>query len=260
MLRVVDVIHSRLGAVTRQHAHEMTHGARPEDVMGEAQSLAAELRELAGGDDLPERMRPSIVEIADRADTLAAVGNPPRGHQFTASAQILLQGTHLARNAFASRPDGIDVPPAYRGVHEALVEELSRVRTDLDALEPDATRLLMAQGYYLADFYLKLTMPTIVTGASTPAWYTGGMAPKWEVAQAAVTAANANPAHATARLSTMAQRALLLGRSRDDEDARRYSSSLTTVVVGMGVVLLTALGTAVWALCVLFRAVFSSVS
>ena len=103
--RLVDIVHDRLGAATRQLTHEMTHGRHPTDVAAEARSLAADLGILAGRTDTPPVLREELTDFARRAEALEAVGVPPRGHQFRASAQILLHRDDVGRNAFAA-PDG----------------------------------------------------------------------------------------------------------------------------------------------------------
>jgi predicted acylesterase/phospholipase RssA len=259
LLRVIDVVHDRLGAATRQLAHEMTHGVRPDDVTRQARALAGELRALAGADSVNDAIRADVEGLANRAEALAAVGYPPRGHQFTASAQILLHRLDLARDSFAGRPEGIHVPTEYRGVDEALVAELSRVRTDVDALEPEIVTLLMAQGYYLTDFYVKLTMPEIVFGTEGSAWYEEGVAPTWSVAQAAVTVANSNQASTASRLRASARRAGVIGRTPAPREARRYAASLLLVGIAAIGVLLTALAVCAWGVCALLRLALSRI-
>lgn len=253
LLRVIDVVHDRLGAATRQLAHEMTHGVRPDDVTRQARALAGELRALAGAGGVNDAIRADVEGLADRAEAFAAVGHPPRGHQFAASAQILLHRVDLARNAFASRPEGIQVPAEYRGADEALVAELSRVRTDLDALEPEIVTLLMAQGYYLTDFYVKLTMPGIVFGAEESAWYAKSVAPTWSLAQVAITAANNNQASTASRLRASSRRAGVIGRTPATRDSRRYAASALLVATAAVTVLLTALAVCAWGVGALLR-------
>lgn len=236
LLRLVEVVHDRLGAATRQLAHEMTHGVHPTDAGREAAVLAARIREAAADDDVPPTVRARLAALATRADTMAAVGTPPRGHQFVASAQVLLHRADLGRNAFAA-PDrgGIDVPAAYRGLEPTLVAELSRVRTDLDALEPEVVDLLIAQGYFLTDFLAKLTMPDLVFPPETPTdWYSNGMAPAWEPAHAAVAAANANHMTTAERLRSAAGRSGLLGRIPRAQDRWRYRAVAVLVATPVG--------------------------
>lgn len=113
---------------------------------------AADLRALAQDPATPSGVAKALAEIAGRIEGIAAVGMPPRGHQFTASEQLLLHRHDLARNSFRDPSRGVvDVPADCRGLTSALVDELSRVRTDLDALEPPAVELLMPQGYFLTE-------------------------------------------------------------------------------------------------------------
>lgn len=213
-LRIVEVVHDRLGGATRQLAHEMTHGVHPTETAERLTALAATLRSAAVGDTLSDTARSALLNGAAEAEALSAVGTPPRGGQFTASAQVLLHQTDLAQNVYAGPArGGHDVPPLYRGLDVALVEELARVRTDLDALEPRVLDLLVAQGYFLADFMAKLTMPDLVfEGRHSRAWYGPGLTPDWPFAQDAVQAANANLEAVKTELSAAAARRLPLGR------------------------------------------------
>jgi len=156
---------------------------------------------------------------------------PPRGAQFRASAQILLHHTDLAENAFAGPAHGgYDIPPKYRGLDASLVEELSRVRTDLDALEPRVIDLLVAQGYFLTDFMAKLTMPDLVFTDNGPrAWYQPGLEPGWEPAYGAVQSANANRVAVEAELEAASKRRLLMGRVPTAARRWRYRSNLALV-------------------------------
>jgi hypothetical protein len=228
---MVDVVHDRLGAATRQLAHEMTHGMHPADVAAEATALAANLRRLAASAAVAPEVRTQLVGLAEQADALAAVGVPPRGHQFVASAQLLLHRDDLGRNAFrAPERGGIDVPEHYRGLEPTLVAELSRVRTDLDALEPDIVDLLTAQGYFLADFFMKLTMPDLVFPVDGPReWYDAPLTPRWTSAHESVAAANANRAAAAARLEAAGKRVGLLGRVPVTRDRWWYRTVLFLV-------------------------------
>lgn len=213
LLRLVEVMHNRLGAATRQLTHEMTHGVSPRDAEHAADSLATDLQTLSESDEVPQSLRARLAGFARRAKAIRAVGTPPRGPQFSASAQILLHRMELAENGFASHDSGsIDVPPQFRGLDSALVAELSRVRTDFDALEPDIVELLIAQGYFLTDLFVKQAMPALVSTDSQPDWYGGDLAPSWPRAGAAVTMANANQAATVARLKTAAEIQVLIGR------------------------------------------------
>jgi predicted acylesterase/phospholipase RssA len=248
-LRIVEVIHDRLGAATRQLAYEMTHGVHPNEARETALALARDLRRLGQQETTDVAVRAELDALADRAASLAAVGVPRRGPQFRASAQVLLHQTGLARNAYA-RPggaglDGLDVLPEFRGLDAALVEELSRVRTDLDALEPQAVELLMAQGYFLTDAHVKLTMPDLLS----PEVLAGGGygdegQPRWARAHAAVAAARADAVGTASVLRMASARRMPLGRVQDGRARRRYVASI--LVTSLGV--LTVLVILVWLL------------
>lgn len=167
--QTVDVMHARLGATTRQLAHEVTHGVHPTAARSALIGITDELRHVA-------REAPAVAErlakLAERVQATAAVGWPPRGHQFVATAQVLLHSPSVARNESSRYEDPLDVPPEERGLQEALVDEIARVRTDLDALEPEVFDLLVAQGYFVADAYLKTGVPDVVrecSGGRNPA-------------------------------------------------------------------------------------------
>lgn len=246
LLRVVEVIHDRLGAATRQLTHEMTHGVHPSSAARDAAALAAELRLIADDGTLAPNVTPTLIRFAERAEALAAVGAPPRGHQFTASAQILLHRTDLAENAFAAPArGGIDVPALYRGMEADLVAELSRVRTDLDALEPEIVDLLIAQGYFLTDLFAKLTMPDLIAPSGHPHdWYADDLAPRWAMAGTVATAANANRTTTATRLASASQRVGILGRVPSRARRWWYRLMLAFAVVlglGIGLVALAAL-------------------
>jgi hypothetical protein len=243
LLRVVGVIHDRLGAATRQLAHEMTHGTHPTEVATELEAMATELRAISGENVLPIPVGERLQVLANRASKIASVGTPPRGPQFTASAQILLHRSDLARNAFAvAHRGGFDVPAEYRGLEPTLVEELSRVRTDLDALEPEVLDLLIAQGYFLTDFLCKLSMPGLVFGEDGDAdWYTKERAPRWNAAHAAIEAANANRAAVVTRLVYAGKRIGVLGRVPRRGQRWWYRLMLSIAAAPVFVLVLTAL-------------------
>lgn len=243
-MRMVEVVHDRLGAATRQLAHEMTHGVHPTDAARRLSILAQSLRVAATGTDVPDALRTVLADGATEAETVAAVGMPPRGPQFIASAQMLLHHTELAENAFASPARGsYDVPSKYRGLEASLVAELSRVRTDLDALEPLVFGLLVAQGYFLTDFYVKLTMPELVfDDRSSQSWYAPGVAPEWAPAHQAVQSANANRTTVCAELEAAAKRLVLIGRVPLARHRWRYRINLTLVGVPVLAVLALPLG------------------
>jgi predicted acylesterase/phospholipase RssA len=253
-LRLVEVMHDRLGAATRQLAHEITHGVHPAEARTAATTLAARLRAIAGAGllgegGLPVEIRDELESLAADAERIAQVGMPPRGQQFVASAQILLHRTDVARNRFGEPGQaGINVPVEYRGLDEALVHELSRVRTDLDALEAPVVELLMAQGYFLTDLFVKLTMPEVITppvmgGMVAGEWYAAGVAPGWERAHAAVHTATANHRETVRVLEAASVRQGVLGRVPDPRERRRYQGTLVLTVLALCVA-----GGTLWAL------------
>ena len=213
LLRLIEVMHNRLGAATRQLTHEMTHELSPGDARQAAESLAMDLQNLSESEEIPPSLRSRLADFAHRAKAIRAVGAPLRGPQFIASAQILLHRMELAENGFNSDLFGsIDVPAEFRGLNPGLVVELARVRTDLDALEPEVVELLMAQGYFLTDFFVKQAMPRLVSAAIKPDWYGGSLAPLWPRALGSVRAANADRQSTVARLKTAAETQVLIGR------------------------------------------------
>ena len=207
LAQTVDVMHARLGATTRQLAHEITHGVHPTSARSVLQEVAAELRRAAqevatGGGRLNS--------LAERVESASLVGWPPRGHQFAATAQVLLHSGSIARNESAMYDEPLDVPLEERGLHEALVDDIARVRTDLDALEPEVFDMLVAQGYFVADAYLKIGIPGVVRECS------GGhqlndpdLRPAWGWAHNVIASANAHPEH-TAMVLRMASRSSTL--------------------------------------------------
>lgn len=256
LMRLVEVMHDRLGGATRQLAHEMTHGVDPTDTARRLQILAESLRTAAEDRDVPATVRTLLTQGATEAEELAKVGTPPRGRQFTASAQVLLHRTDLAENAFAlPARGGHNVPEAYRGLDASLVESLARVRTDLDALEPLVVDLLVAQGYFVADFMVKLTMADIVfAGHASQEWYAQGMEPKWQPAHAAVQMANANRTMVAAQLESAGKRAVLIGRVPTARDRWRYRANLALIGVFVFAVLIPPVG---WLLYGLWRLIMS---
>lgn len=206
--RAVDVAHSRLGDVSRQHAFEMTHGENPTEVRRWLLESADDL------DSLAETMNSStekLGEIAQRLRRAARVGWPPRGHQFRACAFSLLHTTDLARNRSATFEENpYDVEPPHRGLDPVIVEELCRVRTDLDALSELTFRLLVSQGYFLTDWSLRVAMPELETVqdlVSLPIRL--HRRPEWGLALDAVRHANENIRDTAAQLVRERQRKLL---------------------------------------------------
>ena len=89
-MRIVEVVHDRLGGATRQLAHEMTHGVDPSEARKTALEAVRELERIASDATIPPLVAGDLRQIAARVESIGAVGMPPRGHQFRASAQILL--------------------------------------------------------------------------------------------------------------------------------------------------------------------------
>lgn len=195
LLRTVDVIHSRLGAVTRQHAHEMTHGADPAQTRHHLILLA---------DRVGSSTDPDLVSAADELRSLAAVGWPPRGPQYIANAPILLHRTDLAANKYATAEPPVDIAPEHRGLDADLADALARIRTDLDAYHPTIVDLLIAQAYFLTDFHARLSMPDLLTDSAAPGW-------TW--ALNIIQSANANHAATASLIASESDRRLLGRRS-----------------------------------------------
>lgn len=161
LLRMVDVIHSRLGAVTRQQAHDMTHGYDPTKVRRRLLALADQLG--SSGDA-------KLQTVARELRELSAVGWPPRGPQYLATAPVLLHRTTLGENGFARFDPPLIIPPEHRGLHPDLADALARVRTDLDAYHPVVVDLLIAQAYFLTDAHVRLAMPGLIPDPAPPIW------------------------------------------------------------------------------------------
>lgn len=209
--RMAEVIHSRLGATTRQLAHEITHEADLTTAGRELQQIASELEAMA--DRASEAgIQTELRALAQRIAQQIGVALPQRGHQFRASVPILLNKTELATSRFAvGSVEGLDVPEEFRGCHEDVVRELGRVRTDLDALEVPIMNMLIAQGYFATDAYCKLCMPEVVTTiAKSDELYERVLAPRWQFAADVIAACNADVTSKTRELR-VAQRPLQRG-------------------------------------------------
>lgn len=212
--RTVEVMHSRLGAVTRQHAHEMTHGVHPGDVRRKAKEIAAQLQaiqdEVSAGD--AEMLTECLESWAEQLEELSGVGHPPRNAQYTRIAPILLRKTTVAENQSSGYDPPYNIPPDNRGLRVPIVRELARVRTDLDAHTPEVVDLLIAQAYFLTDAHLKIGMRdylAVITGVDDPLH---GITPSWEWAHEVVERANANE-KATVQLLVGGSEQRLFGRS-----------------------------------------------
>ncbi len=187
-LRLVDILHSRLGDLTRRLAHEMTHGIHPND---------ARRRLLEIADEIKDSKLPDAARIVDELYSIAGVGWPPRGLQYRASAPILIHRTDLAENVFATFSPPLDVPPEHRGLHPALVDALARVRTDLDSFSPFVIDLLISQAYFLTDAHIRLAMPELMPKQS----------PKiWDWAKSTIAQANSNERTVLAELGMESKR------------------------------------------------------
>jgi predicted acylesterase/phospholipase RssA len=207
--RAVFSMHSRLGDVTRQHAHEMTHVVAPEDARSKLRQLAAELEDIEGAlQDTEETTVEGLAGIADKLREASGVGWPPRGTQYKAVAPVILNKTDLAEGE-----EPYDLPSDQRGLVPQLVEELARVRTDLDAHHPDVIDLLIAQGYFLTDSRLTVGMPDLVTRASGADDPIGGERPSWEWAHQTIEQANSNERATKELLRKAGEQKFFLGKN-----------------------------------------------
>jgi hypothetical protein len=206
--RTIDVMHSRLGALGRQFLLEATHAVHPTKARGSLLQIAQELQELTRITGIPD-----LAEIGERLRMIAQVGWPLRQAQFSASAQILLHHTTLATNNSALWPEQpLDVHVDDRGLSVALVDELSRVRTDLDAHTAEVIDLLIAQGYFLTDAKMKIGMPDLVAqGTGVVDTRSAVLRPTWDWARAVIHTANSHQVHAQ-RVLQEAQARKILGR------------------------------------------------
>ena len=224
LLRVVSVMHSRLGNVTRQHAHEMTHGFDPTKASVRMRAVAEELRDVSGQlDNLGPAQSPTCSDrlstIADSMDSLTQVGWPPRNHQYKSIAPILLRDKNVTRNQSASFDPPYDIPPEYRGLVSTLVDELARVRTDLDALSSGVIGLLIAQAYFLTDAHIKINMPELIQVEEPEAQEPeaqepqSSIEPSWEEAHESIRWANANEEAVKRLLAEAATSSWFFGKS-----------------------------------------------
>lgn len=216
--RTISVMHGRLGAVTRQHAHEMTHRVEPKKARRKLLSVAEKLRTLrrsASGEATKggASAHDELQKHADALEEISDVGWPPRGTQYQTITPLLLRRARLARNAFAEWDPSYDVPKSDRGLTAPLVRELSRVRTDLDAHRPRVVDLLIAQGYFLTDAHAKVSMPKVVAAATGESDVRHGTTPSWPWAHEVVERANANQESTAQLLKKASERKPLLGRS-----------------------------------------------
>jgi NTE family protein len=240
-LRTVNVIHARLGAANRQLTHEMTHGEHPTVAADRARAAARDLEAMADDTTLPEATRQAVRRVAERVTDIVRVGTPPRGWQFQASAQLVLSRTDLAANRFADPATGakLDTPERYRGLRADVVEDLGRVRTDLDALEPEVIELLLAHGYFLCDYLVKLTMPELLDSHLNAAnRYLAPYAPDWPRAHAVVAWSTRDEAGCRSVLSVAARTKMPFGRIGSAKTRVACAVSLaSTLVVGVVLVI-----------------------
>ena len=248
LMRIIEVLHDRLGGATRQLAHEMSHGVHPNEAATRLRTLASKLRGVATH-DVSAATRVALEAATAECDALAAVGVPGRGVQFTATAQALLHRRDLADNAFA-KTGGVDVPLKYQGIAGEIVDELARVRTDLDALEPTVLELLVAQGYFVADQTIKEFMPDLLNGRPAGEWYSGALAPDWPRAHEAVTGANRSTKATVLILQSAARRKMLMGRFAAGQPTWRYWANLTLVALPTALLLLGVAGWVVYGVVV----------
>ena len=215
--RTAHVMHGRLGAVTRQHAHEMTHGISPDDARAELEKVATELtaiRDKLEAEDLPTRDAIRQLEkCEDQLEELTDVAWPPRGPQYKAIAPILLRNTDIAENRPASYSPPYDIPAQDRGLIPTIVRDLARVRTDLDAYSPDVVDLLIAQGYFATDAHIKVNMPKLLAALNEVDDPRYDLSPSWEWAHDVVKRANANEESTRRVLQEAAELKTLFGRS-----------------------------------------------
>lgn len=161
LLRSVGILHGRLGNANRAAALESTHAAHPDAVASALDATAESV--LAVAQTLADEPAARLTAAAECLRALRGVAWPPRGGQLSGLAQIVLHRLDVATDRWAKvSPGAYSIPDRYRGLPPTLLEELSRVRTDLDALEPELFDLLAAQGYAMADGYLKASMPDLV--------------------------------------------------------------------------------------------------
>ena len=191
-MRLVDILHSRMGALTRRLAHEMTHGTDPTGAKLELLNIASEL-DLRPDDE--------SCEIARRIREIAEVGSPPRGVQYRTISPILLHRHDLAANVFADYEPAVAVQPEHRGLRPRLVDALSRVRTDLDSFDEYVIDLLVCQAYFLADAHLRLAVPKLLPRPMPPMW-------DWAVKK--IADANANETSVAHELQCEAKRRVFI--------------------------------------------------
>ncbi|PAU93708.1 hypothetical protein CK503_11190 [Aliifodinibius salipaludis] len=207
LLREIGVVHERLGNVSKQHIHEMTHAYDPSKANKKLKDISKILSEKA-----TEHHDSELDKVSKSINELSKVGFPPRGHQFKKYAPIQLIKTDLATNRYAEFDPPYDVPENFRGLSVPLVKELARVRTDLDAYQREVTDLLMVQGYFLTDAQIKVSMPEVINfslGTDHPLDVT----PKWDKAHEVISKFNGNIDYGKELLINASKRKPILGNS-----------------------------------------------
>lgn len=267
--RMVEVIHSRLGGATRQLGYEMTHGVDPNAVRQELRDLAAESANIAADETVPASRRQELRSISERALAAADVGLPKRGHQFTAMAPILLNRVDVASNTLTT-PDGgsVDIPRQFRGCDAVIVRELSRVRTDLDALDPRVVNLLMAQGYYVADAYCRVSLGDLLRELNRVTSLSQIPAPSWQPAESAIQEACSDSDGTITRLRAAQKEfsvrdqhlmgkvfQVMCGQSLDPVEALDFRMRLAIVASPFVLALLAAIAWLLYGLYVAFASV-----
>src|SRR5690606_34011874 len=129
LLRTIDVMHARLGALTRQFAHEATHGMHPSEARDILRRATEQLRNYIVATGNHDSL---LVELASDLEEASAVGWPPRGRQFKATAQVLLHRDDVAKNRSAVySEEAYYIQLEDRGLSANLVDVVGRIRTDL---------------------------------------------------------------------------------------------------------------------------------
>jgi hypothetical protein len=134
---------------------------------------------------------------------------------------VLLHRDDVAKNRSARyTEEPYDIQPEDRGLSARLVDDISRVRTDLDALEPVVFDLLVAQAYFLTDATVKIAMPGVAgesAGVTDPRGETAR--PRWRSAHTTIFTANGNSADTEVLLRAASQRTLPAGRCNGRREA-----------------------------------------
>jgi len=212
LLQTVFSMHSRLGAVTRQHAHEMTHGTHPSEARSRLISIAGQIESLNEGKRAKSDREEQLQQIANEIKDIADVGWPPRKSQFRGIAPIVLKNTSIAKNRSAGYDPPYDIKPEHRGLVAPLVQKLARVRTDLDAHHPKVVDLLIAQGYFAADAHLTIGMPELLQQINEAKDPRTELTPNWAWAHDTVERANANEVATAEVLAKAAKQNYLRGK------------------------------------------------